>query len=522
MLLLQEIGSNTKLQAIENERCRRNIVYWFNTWVWTYDPRLAAQKKPAMVPMDLFPRQEEMIHFLEQRVSDQEDGLIEKSRDIGFTWVSGGFALHHWLYVPGFKTSFGSRKAELVDRIGDPDSIFEKIRMMFRGLPYWMRPAGFVGDKHDNSMRFLHPTNGNSIRGEAGDDMGRGGRSTLYIIDEAAHVERADSVEAATSANADVRIWASSVQGMGNLFARKRHGGSMRPDQIFRFHWSDDPRKTQEWAAKKKASMDEHVWAAEYDIDYSASVEGICISGKWVEASVELTKMLRDVVPDINGIGGLDVGAGGKAKSVFCARFGPVVLPPQSWGNPDTTETANIALDYSADIKILRSDGYECTVKVLNYDSPGVGKGVQGALNHTQREGLRTVPINTGVAPSETMWPDGQTSIDKFVNLRAEIWWIARERFKASYEHWLFLTGQENGAEHPINELILLPVPTTADSQALMSQISLLKWHKNDKGKILIESKDKLKERGIASPDHADAFMLTLIYDDILEIWTRL
>ena len=57
----------------------------------------------------------------------------------------------------------------------------------------------------------------------------------------------------------------------------------MRPDQIFRFHWTDDPRKnSREWEAKTRSNMEPWAFASEYDIDYSASVEGVFIPAAWV------------------------------------------------------------------------------------------------------------------------------------------------------------------------------------------------------------------------------------------------
>lgn len=507
---------------VEIELCRRSPHRLFDNWFWTYDPRLAHGGRPAHIPLDLWKRQGELIDFLDLCVRRREDGLVEKSRDIGFTWIAGGYALHAWLHVPGFKTTFGSRKAEYVDRLGDPDSIFEKIRMLLRSLPVWMYPQGFDWKQHDNSMRLVNPTNGNVIRGEAGDDMGRGGRSTLYVLDEAAHIEHADRVDAATSANSDVRIWASSVNGMGNTFARKRFG-QMRPDQVFRFHWSDDPRKDEAWAKRKKGTMEDHTWAAEYDIDYSASVEGICIPGKWVEAAVTLRQLLGDaVLPDPFGVGGLDVGAGGKGKSVFLARFGPVVSKPESWGQPDTTETANRALDFASDLVLHRPDGHECRVRSLHYDSVGVGAGVQSTLNQHSKPNLTTCPINTGVEPSDTMWPDGMSSLEKFVNLKADIWWTMRERFKCAYELLLHLQGKPGGKPHHYSEIIVLPSLVDPDSQALAAQLSLVRWFRNEKGKIIMETKKQLADRGIASPDHAEALSLTFAQGNALAMWARL
>jgi phage terminase large subunit len=520
---LLEISRSQRTQSIELELCRRDVLYWFANWAWTYDPR-AAEQGTAHIPLDLFPRQIEMVKWLDARVAMREDGLLEKSRDIGFTWVAGGYALHKWLFQPGFKTTFGSRKGEYVDRIGDPDSIFEKIRMMLRALPGWMLPENFKAFEHDHHMLMLNPQNENTIRGEGGDEMGRGGRSSIYFIDEAAFIERAERVEASTSANSDVRIWGSSVQGMGNLFARKRFGGGLRPDQIFRFHWTDDPRKTQEWAVKKQASMESHVWASEYDIDYSASVEGICIPAKWVDAAKRIRKLLPGLEPEVHGIAGLDVGAGGKAKSVFVARFGSMVVCPVGWGDPDTGETALRAIKEAQDIKIARSNGTVCKVKSLRYDSIGVGQGVQTTLKRMQPKGdtVTTSATNVGDPPSDRTWPDGQTSKEKFANLKAEAWWMMRDRFKTTYEMALFLEGAADGHKHPVEDLISLPDDSEGPhAVALSSQISLVKWEHNEKGKIIIESKKHLSGRGIASPDYADALALTFTGGSNVERWLK-
>ena len=36
----------------------------------------------------MFNRQRELTAFIDARVAASEDGLVEKSRDIGFTWVT--------------------------------------------------------------------------------------------------------------------------------------------------------------------------------------------------------------------------------------------------------------------------------------------------------------------------------------------------------------------------------------------------------------------------------------------------
>ena len=489
--LVELLAGDAELRAIALARAAKDCCWWFNTFGWTYDPRGGAEGLPAYLPFDLFPRQAELIRWLDDRVSNAEEGLVEKSRDVGWTWVAAGYALHKWLFTPGFKTTFGSRKEVYVDRIGDPDSIFGKLRLILDRLPHWMLPQGLNRAEHDNFMRLLNPATGNAITGEAGDNMGRGGRSSLYIVDEGAFIEHADKVDAAIVANANTRIWASSVNGTGNVFYRKRHAGHI---PVFRFHYSQDPRKDAAWAEKKKLELSStpETWAAEYDIDYGASVQGICIPAKWVEASRKLAKALN-AKPQGVGRAGLDVGAG-RAKSVLVPKFGPVVLQPTYWQTVDNIHTTYAALEVAQALGVTQ----------INYDAAGVGNTVTSTLVSANTGGVSVDPVNVGLPPTDAIMPDGRTAKAWFGNLKAQIWWAMRDAFKATYEHVRYLEGLEDGLPHPADEWILLP-----DCHDLAGQVSLPKWFKNDAGKIVIETKKQLATRGVPSPDYAEALVLT-------------
>jgi hypothetical protein len=283
------------------------------------------------------------------------------------------------------------------------------------------------------------------------------------------------------------------------MFARKRHS-ILGERQIFRLHWRDDPRKTEEWAAAKQAIFsDPTSWASEYDIDYSASLEGVCIPAKWVEAAKRVASLDATIIESNQGVSGLDVGAG-KAKSVHVTRRGAVVLRPSSRGDPDTTGTAYWGLELS----------HEHGASMLNFDSVGVGAGVASTLRDKSGKGLRVEPVNVGDTPTDRRWDDGRTSDEMFGNLKAEIWWLARMAFQRTYQHVLFLEGKEGGKQHSPTEVIALP-SGDRESDTLCSQLSLVRWFKNEKGKIVIEKKDELKRRGVASPDYAEAFMLTFV-----------
>jgi len=237
------------------------------------------------------------------------------------------------------------------------------------------------------------------------------------------------------------------------------------------------------------------VIAQELELDYTASIEGITIPAAWVRAAVGL-----DLPRSKHVAAGLDIGEEGPDLSVLVARAGPVVLPPVSWGRTLTTETAWRA----------RDEGRRLGVQELNYDSGGVGSGVKSTWLTAEREAraagrpsplpFRVSPVEAGSSPTETAWPDGLTSKEKFVNLRAEMWWLLRVRFEKSYEF------REKGLRHPAEEMISIP-----DDPDLIAQLSSVLHFRTESGKVQLESKKDMRKRGVKSPDFAEALALSFV-----------
>lgn len=471
---------------------------WCNNWVYTFDPK---DPKRPFKPFVLFPQQVEYLRWLEERLDAKETGIVEKSRDVGITWCSVVYAVHHWLFRPGFVASFGATTEDLVDQLGDVGTILEKARYLLRRLPSWMLPTGFSVDRHAMHKRIINPANGSVISGQVGDNMGRGGRSTIYFVDEAAHIPRAEQVDAATAANADCRIWVSSVKGMGNLFARKRHSGEFK---VFIFKLEDDPRKTPEWIEKKQREVEPWVWASEYNRDYGASLEGLICLKSWIDAAVELGKLFA-WPRSTSAVAGLDVG-GGKAKSVLVVRDGPLVLMPEDWSDPDSIDLANRALAAARTAGAAR----------LNFDAIGVGQGPLAVFRRRPEDDpMRVSAINVGLPASKTVvMKDGRTADQWFKNLKAFGWWALRQRLRNSYELLQHLKGQPGGAEHPLSDCLILP-----DHMKLRTEINIPRWFTTVENRIIVESKDQLAKRQIPSPDYAEALVLTLITPPV-ETWT--
>lgn len=168
---LLRLRANEKLAYGAFEYYRSHPVEWINHWVDTYDPRRSGTGQ-ARIPLILFKRQAELIEFLWACVNNEQPGLIEKTRDMGATWVCSAFSVWLWLFYPGASVGWGSRKQDLVDKLGDADSIFEKIRMIIHGIPEFFLPTGFSDSEHMHFMRIINPENGATMTGEAGTTSG--------------------------------------------------------------------------------------------------------------------------------------------------------------------------------------------------------------------------------------------------------------------------------------------------------------------------------------------------------------
>jgi phage terminase large subunit len=510
--LWRKAEGDKNLQKQVLEECEHDIVGWVNNWCWTYDPR----ELPSTLPFSLFEKQEEFIGWLSKLEEDQQEGIAEKCRDVGFTWLCAAYALHRWLFRKGASIGFGSRKLELVDKIGDPDSILEKIRILLRNLPKWMLPEGFKWNEHDNFCKLINPATGSTITGEGGDNIGRGGRKTIYFIDEAAFLERPQKVEAALSQNARVKVWVSTPNGTGNAFYKKRFSGKF---PVFRFEWLDDNRKNHfivydadgnevergngrmarapeggrveyPWYEDQKNKLDPVVLAQEVDIDYSASVEGVCIPAKWVQAAIDFDAYVGSCwISD--AVAGLDIGEEGADPSVLTVRHSFVVTQIIEWGHLLTSQTAHRAADEAE--KYAAEMGRPITQ--LHYDVSGVGVGVKSTFKTSDRElPFRTNPVNGGEGPSERVFADGKSAKELFLNLRAELWWSLRMRFEKTYEYRVL------GIPHPLDECISIP-----NHGQLIADLSLPLTEKTEAGKIKLESKPAMRKRGVKSPHYGDS-----------------
>jgi phage terminase large subunit len=456
---------------------RENRAEFIMHWMDTYDPRATHGLK--WMPFVFFQRQAEFIDFLNGLVEDQENGLVEKCRDAGLTWLACGWSDASWLFEDNVAIGFGSRKEDLVDQAGIPDSIFEKLRLILKRLPREFMPNGFDWRKHSTYMRLLNPENGSTIAGESGDNIGRGGRKWVYFKDESAHYERPDKIEAALGDNTNVQIDISSVNGLGNVFYRRAKAAQtwtpdavMEPGKTRKFivDWRDDPRKTQEWYDRRKQRYTdeglEHVFAQEVERNYAASQSDTIISKEWIDACVDADKKLARLGDWFAGqhTSALDVADGGIDRNSLAIRKSVVLITSKEWGARDVgVTTRNTMLDLQS------FPGIQCF-----YDCIGVGSGVKAEYNRIVDTDLKPwvgkpeynermrrfpamIPWNAGsgvLNPYFRVIDDDNDSPlirDFFANLKAQAWWSLRTRFWKTFQ-----CIRDETISYPIDQLISL------------------------------------------------------------------
>lgn len=505
---------------------KNNCIDWINDWAITFDPR-NEPPFPKLMPFKLFPRQEEFVQFVLSCWRDKEDGLCEKSRDMGITWLCCAISVWLWLFHKGSTVGWGSLLAHNIDDRGNPKAIFLKIRQIIANLPEWMRPAGYDERWHAPSMKILHPNPewGSTIVGEGGDNVGRGGRTSIYFKDESAHYERPEAIEAALSENTNVQIDFSSVNGTNNPFYRRRMAGEIwypppfKPTpgmvRVFIFDWRDNPMKSQAWYDKRKMKFERegmsHIFAQEVDRNYSAAIERIIIPPDWVKAAIDAHKKLK-IEPNSEKAAGQDIADEGGDKNALVIRHGIIARFADAWGG-DAGGAAQVSVPICV----------EYGVRELYYDSIGVGAGFKNEINNMQSKvdergnstfpkHLKIFPWSAGASvldPEENIIPGDSrspTNEEQYGNLKAQAWFRVRTRF---YKTWRAVTF---GDQYPAHHLISLD-STMPRLHQLCNELSQAQYKSSEKnGKTIVDK----KPAGASSPNLADG--LIMAYNPVREL----
>lgn len=169
--------------------------------------------------------------------------------------------------------------------------------------------------------------------------------------------------------------------------------------------------------------------------------------------------------------GGLDVVGGGGDRAVLWVRQGAVAVRKHEWrGISDSKELAREVL------AVIQDEALEA----LKVDAIGVGWGICGLLDEYHDQGLHhcTVhPVNVSEQADDH---------DHFLNLRAELWWRAREACNDNAWDLAALDDDD------------------------IAELTTPRYHNmNPRRRVQVEKKEEIRKRlEGASPDSADALLL--------------
>lgn len=490
-------------------------------WGVTVNPKNVGTLKPAVMPFILFDAQVDLCDAIIEQWKAQKGMAIPKSREMGVTWVAMGLACTLCLLFDDMAVGTGSRKAELVDDLGNMDAILPKARMFMKFLPKEFR-GGWDDRKHTKEMQISFPQTRSIIDGEAGDDIGRGGRKAIYLVDEAAHLTRPLGIDASLSSNTNCVIEFSSVKGMDNPFARRCHDGTVR---VFPLDWRQNPMFDQEWYDAYLARWGSTITAQELDRNFSASVDGVILPNLWLQACVDAHIKLN-IVPSGIKEGALDVADLGKDKNAYAGRHGILLNYCDEWPGTDAGDPQATG---ARAMRIADQEGHSG----ISYDADGMGgPALRGPFQRMNADRaakgsrrLRIMPFQGSRSGEKVHQPDAfargdsgkpldRKNKDYFHNYKAQSYIALRYRV---YQTWRAVT---TGCTFDADEILSIDSKLPRLAQ-LLAELSQPVNKDSATGKLLV---DKTPD-GMKSPNLADSVMMLFaprnrglnISDDLLD-----
>lgn len=191
---------------------------------------------------------------------------------------------------------------------------------------------------------------------------------------------------------------------------------------------------------------------------------------RWVKLA-----QTRELLPTNPREMGIDVG-GGTNNSTFCLRQHQHYRVLKRTQSPDTMETCGEMLALIASTDAANPEHGVLKAKV---DEIGIGRGM---VNRAAE--LKTSNVSAKVVVGVNVSRPAKDK-EHFANIRAEGYWDLREQFQAGC------------------------VDIDAEDDDLAAQLVDLRYKRNSRGQIQMESKDEIRARGKPSPDDADAMMLS-------------
>ena len=196
--------------------------------------------------------------------------IVLKARQLGLSTLTAGYALWMMTFQQDKNILVIATKQETAK------NLVTKVRVMHANLPGWLKQPCVEDNKL--SLRYK---NGSQIKAVASsEESGRSEALSLLIIDEAAFIDKIDTIWGAaqqTLATGGRALVISTPNGVGNFF-HKTWVGAENGTNDFNFiklHWSVHPEREQEWRDEQDKLLGPSLAAQECDCDFITSGRGV-------------------------------------------------------------------------------------------------------------------------------------------------------------------------------------------------------------------------------------------------------
>jgi phage terminase large subunit len=299
--------------------------------------------------------------------------------------------------------------------------------------------------------------------------------NVLLIADEASGVPNAvfeASIGSMSSAHATMLLAGNPVRSSGLFYDTHNNSAIIEDWKRLTISGLNHPRVDQDLVRQVVATYGEKSNAYRVRIlgEFPLSDDDTVIPYELIASA-----QTREVKPiNVMPIWGVDVARFGNDNSALAKRKGNVLLAPveEKWGYDTMVVAGWIKSEWD-------NTAIDDRPSEINVDVIGIGAGVVDRLSEL---GLPVRGINVSESPAMK---------DQFPNLRSELWFDGRDWFAAMDCH----------------------IPPEDEKLALELMKPRFKF--TSAGKRQVESKDEMKKRKLASPNKADAFLLTLASDAI-------
>ena len=215
----------------------RDPLFWWNAFVWTYDPR----RPETVVPFITYPCQDAAIVATFKAMGmirgyDAHDILFEKSRDMGASWIMLATDVWAWKFRHMLSFLWVSRKEELVWKSGDPKAMFWKAEFILKHEPWFLKQPVVASKLH-----MYNESTESTIDGESTNtEVAVGDRRTAVTLDEFARVPNGDVVDGSTADVTNCRKINSTPKGAYGAYYRLSQLPSMHKIVL---PWEEHPVK---------------------------------------------------------------------------------------------------------------------------------------------------------------------------------------------------------------------------------------------------------------------------------------